>query len=71
MDVISFRIPNELKERMKEVDLNWSEEVRQFLEAKVREHQRTRALEEIDQLLEDVPRTEQGTAAKYVREDRE
>jgi hypothetical protein len=71
MEVISFRIPEELKQRLKEVDLNWSEEVRQFIEARVREYKREKALKEIDALLKDMPRLESGTASRYVREDRE
>ncbi len=70
-EVVSFRIPRELRERMKNVDVNWSEEIRKFIEAKVREHMRKRALEEIDSMLERLPAAERGTAAKYVREDRE
>nr|CCE70606.1 TPA: hypothetical protein PAB0787.1n [Pyrococcus abyssi GE5] len=34
MEVGSFRIPRELK-KMKDVDINWSEEIRKFIEAKV------------------------------------
>jgi len=71
MEVISFRIPEELKQRLKEVDLNWSEEVRRFIEERVREYKREKALKEIDALLKDVPRPERGTASRYVREDRE
>ncbi len=70
-EVVSFRIPRELRERMREVDVNWSEEIRRFIEAKVREHARKRALEEIDSMLEGLPAAERGTAARYVREDRE
>jgi hypothetical protein len=71
MEVISFRIPEELKQRLKEVDLNWSEEMRRFIEERVREYKREKALREIDALLKDVPSPESGTAARYVREDRE
>lgn len=38
MEVISFRIPSELKKEMKKIDINWSEEIRKFIEAKVREY---------------------------------
>ncbi|HII61037.1 type II toxin-antitoxin system VapB family antitoxin [Pyrococcus horikoshii] len=71
MEVISFRIPSELKKEMKKIDINWSEEIRKFIEAKVREYKRKKALEEIDAMLENLPRTEKGTARKYVREDRD
>jgi len=71
MDVISFRIPKELKKSIKELDINWSEEVRRFIEGKVREYKREKALEEIDSMLKNVRSPEKGTASKYVREDRD
>ncbi|ASJ17401.1 hypothetical protein A3L04_10135 [Thermococcus chitonophagus] len=71
MEVVSFRIPKELKRSMKEVDINWSEEIRKFIEAKVREYKRRKALEEIDAMLSNLPKAEKGTAKNYVREDRD
>ena len=71
MDVISVRVSKELKRMMKEVDINWSEEIRKFIEKKVREYKRLKALEEIDSLLSDIPEAEVGTAKDYVREDRD
>ena len=71
MEVVSFRIPKELKRSMRRVEVNWSEEVRKFIEAKVRECMGRKALEEIDAMLADLPQTERGTARRYVREDRD
>ncbi len=71
MEIVSFRIPKELKEQMKETGINWSEEVRKFIEARIREYRRKRALEEIDAMLSKLPETGKGTARKYVREDRD
>ena len=71
MEVISFRIPKDLKKAMKEVEINWSEEIRKFIEAKVREYKRKKALEEIDAMLADLPRVKRGTVRSYVREDRD
>ena len=71
MEVVSFRIPHELKRKMKKVDINWSEEIRKFIEAKVREYRKKKALEEIDIMLANLPKIEKGTARKYVREDRD
>lgn len=56
---------------MKEVEINWSEEIRKFIEEKVREHRRMKALEEIDAMLTGLPRARRGTARNYVREDRD
>ncbi|HIP89514.1 MAG TPA: hypothetical protein EYH24_06250 [Thermococcus paralvinellae] len=71
MEVVSFRIPHELKRKMKKVDINWSEEIRKFIEAKVREYRKKKALEEIDIMLANLPKIEKGTVRKYVREDRD
>lgn len=70
-DVVSFRIPPELKKRMKEIDINWSEEIRKFIETKIREYRKKKALEEINAMLSNLPGAEKGTAKKYVREDRD
>ena len=71
MDVISFRIPKNLKKSMKEIDINWSEEIRRFIEARVREEKRKKALKEIDAMLSGLPRAKKGTARSYVRDDRD
>jgi len=71
--VISVRIPRKLKEKMDELKdlVNWSEEIRKFLEKRVEELHRRKVLEEIRKVLEKIPELPKGTAAKYVREDRD
>lgn len=71
MKVVSFRIPEELKKEMEKLDVNWSEDVRKFIESKVKDYRRRRALAEMDALLAKLPAAEAGTAAKYVRGDRD
>ncbi len=71
MDVISVRVPKELKRMMKEVDINWSEEIRKFIEKRVREYKRLKALEEIDSLLSNIPKADVGTARTLVRDIRD
>jgi len=71
LEVVSFRIPKELKRNMQRVEINWSEEIRRFIEAKVREYVGRKALEEIDAMLANLPQTKRGTARRYVREDRD
>ncbi len=71
MDVISVRVPRELKKMMKEIDINWSEEIRKFIEKRIREYKRLKALEEIDTMLSDIPETKAGTAKGYVRDVRD
>jgi len=71
MDVISFRLPEKVKAEMKKIDINWSEEMRKFIERTVRDYKRKQSIKKIDSLLEILPRTNKGTASKYVREDRD
>lgn len=71
--VISVRIPRRLKEEMDRLSdiVDWSEEIRRFLESRVKELRRVKALMEIHRIIEQLPEVPRGTAARYVREDRD
>ena len=69
-EVVSIRIPKELKKKMKEIKINWSEEIRGFIEEKVREHTRAKRLKEIDEMLSGIS-AQKRCAARYIREDRD
>jgi len=71
MAVISVRVPDELKEKMKKYDINWSEEIRKFIERKIKNEEKARLLDEIDSFLKDVPELEKGKATKLVRDSRD
>ena len=71
MDVISFRLPKELKENMKEIDINWSKEMRKFIERTVRDYKKEQSIKKIDSMLKILPGADKGMASKYVREDRD
>ncbi|NJE55614.1 hypothetical protein [Thermococcus sp. 21S9] len=71
MAVISVRVPDELKEKMKKYNINWSEEIRRFIELRVMEIEREKLLDEIDSFLENVPELPKGKATKLVRGDRD
>ncbi len=70
---VSFRVPEELKRRMDRLRkyVNWSEELRKFLERRVREYEQERAIEELEEIIRKIPTSPRGTATKYVREDRD
>jgi len=71
--VISIRVPRRLKEKMDRLksQVNWSEEVRKFLEYRVEQLYRKVVLEDIREIIEQVPESKKGTSARYVREDRD
>lgn len=51
--VVSFRIPEDLKKRMDDLKgrVNWNEEVRKFLEDKVKEYERQMLIEKANRIL--------------------
>jgi chemotaxis regulatin CheY-phosphate phosphatase CheZ len=68
---VSIKVPVELKKRMKEVDVNWSEYLRSVIEAKVKEELAKKAsqiLEEIQKRVKEIPTEE---IVKWIREDRQ
>ncbi|MCL5419581.1 MAG: hypothetical protein M1354_01725 [Candidatus Marsarchaeota archaeon] len=71
MEVVSFRIPRRLKEKMDRLDTNWSDEVRKLIEIKVRNYRRKAAIEDVIASVEKFPGAKAGTAAKYIREGRD
>jgi len=73
MSVISIRIPGELKKKIDSLKglINWSEEIRKFIEGKIREIEQEEAIEEIEALIQKLPETSRGLAARYVRGDRD
>ncbi len=72
MAVVTVRIPDELKVKMKELDINWSEEIREFIRRRIDEEERRRKINEALEILKRTPvSVERGFAAKSVREDRD
>ena len=72
MAVITVRVPEELKLKMKELDINWSEEIRKFIQRRVDEEERGRKIGEALEILKRTPvSVERGFSAKSVRDDRD
>jgi len=70
---VSFRVPKKLKKKMDELRkyINWSEELRRFVEERIREIEQERAIEELEEVIRRLPSSPKGVANKYVREDRD
>jgi hypothetical protein len=66
---ITIRIPRELKEKMKENPQEWSEEVRNFIEERVRNLELRKTLQEIEIKAE--RRSVKIDSTILIREDRE
>ena len=72
-EVISIRIPPEIKREMDRLksEVNWSEEIREFIREKIREYRKKKVLEEVVAYIQSLPEAPRGTAEKLVREDRD
>ncbi len=70
---MSFRVPRELKKKMDNLreHINWSEELRRFVEKRVKEFEQEKALEELEEIIRKMPPSPRGGTTKYVREDRD
>ena len=73
MSVYSIRISPEIKNEMNKLkgEINWSEEIREFIKSKIEEHKRRRVLQEVVAYIQTLPEAPKGTAQKLVREDRD
>ena len=67
--VIHVRIPRYVKEKLEEYGVNISEEVRRFLEERVRQLEAQKLVEELRKHLESMPMVRDS--ADLIREDRE
>jgi post-segregation antitoxin (ccd killing protein) len=71
MSVITIRIPRELKEKMRKININWSEEMRKFIARRIDEEVRRKQIEEAIAMLKESGSVEKGFAEKSVRENRD
>jgi metal-responsive CopG/Arc/MetJ family transcriptional regulator len=73
LSVICIRIPKELKEEMDKLRgvVNWSEEIRRFIEKKIEEIEQERALKEFEEIIKTIPKLPPEEVIKLVREDRD
>ena len=65
----TIRIPQELKKKMEKNPAEWSQEIRDFLEEKVKQMELLKTLEEIEPRAE--KRKTKIDSATLIREDRE
>ncbi|MFP3951862.1 MAG: hypothetical protein ACLFVP_06990 [Candidatus Bathyarchaeia archaeon] len=69
LSTFSVRVPEELKEKMREADVVWSEEVRGFIEDRIRCLELSQTLDEVSQRARE--REVKLDSTELIREDRE
>lgn len=71
---VSFKVKKEIKEKMDKYKdrINWSEELRKFVENKIKELEREEAAQKIMEKLSKAPWSfPEGTAERIIRESRD
>jgi hypothetical protein len=68
-DVVSVRVPRELKEKMKRYPVDWSSEIRRFIEERIRALELLEVLEDVERRAEE--RRTRVDSTRLVREARE
>lgn len=68
-DAYMIRLPHELKEKMRKYDINWSKEVRMFIEKRVRQLELLEVLKEVE--LRAKNRKVEIDSSILIREDRD
>ena len=73
MSVVSVKVSPWVREKMRvhADSVQWSQEIRQFLQERLEELEREKALEEAMKLRETLPPVPRGTAISLMREDRD
>ena len=70
LSTFSVKIPRELRERMRKVDVDWAEYIREVIKSKVMEEERMRAVEELDVVRARVKQVATDEIVSWIREDR-
>ncbi|MBS7612277.1 hypothetical protein KEJ27_08800 [Candidatus Bathyarchaeota archaeon] len=68
---VSVKVPEEVRRLMKRVNVNWSEYLRQVIEAKIREEIAKEAAEKLDEIRRRSGEVSTEEIVKWIREDRE
>ncbi len=69
--VITIRVPTEIHEKMRKLNINWSKIIREYIQEVIEKEERRLAWLHMMQEISNIPSAEDGTAVKSVREDRD
>jgi hypothetical protein len=70
INVITVKVPSELKRKMKQVKVNWSEYIRDSIQKKIEEQRLNAASAKIDQVRTRVKPVPTEELVSWIREDR-
>jgi len=71
VNVITVKVPSELKKKMKQVNVNWSEYIRECVQKKIDEQKLRAASDKLDEIRKRTKPTSTQEIVEWIREDRE
>ena len=69
--VITVKVPNELKKKMRQVKVNWSQYIRECVQKKIDQQEMTLASARLDEIRKRTKPTSTEEIVSWIREDRE
>ncbi|RLE50101.1 MAG: antitoxin [Candidatus Methanomethylicota archaeon] len=69
--IVAIRVPKQLKEALEELGIDYSREVKEFLERRVREERLKRSIEKLEEFKRGLGKIDGNLAARFIREVRE
>ena len=70
-NVITVKVPNELKKKMRQVKVNWSQYIRDCVQKKINQQEMTVASAKLDEIRKRTKPTSTEEIVSWIREDRE
>lgn len=72
-EIVAVKVPKHIKDAMRRLKdkIKWSEEIRAFIEDKVREAKSEENMKDVMEMLRETKEATRGSAAKSIREDRD
>ncbi len=71
VDVITVKVPSELKKEMKQIKVNWSQYIRECVQRKIDEQKMRAASTRLDEIRKKTKPTSTEEIVSWIREDRE
>ncbi len=70
-NIITVKVPNELKKKMKQIDVNWSEYIRECVQKKIDEQKMKEASAKLDEIRMRAKPVSEEELQSWIREGRE
>lgn len=71
-DVVSVKVPESLRKKMKMTDIKWSDVLRRAIEKEVQQHERKKAVSSLLEFTKQKPKNKSGKSVEtFLRETRE